>query len=622
MARLRLQARRDLTPMHAKYCLITIILIGAFLRFFRLGFPSARTDEGFTYWRTCGTFNELFDTLRLDAFVPLHYEFVWLLTKLLGPWLWVYRLPGAIFGMLMPLAVYLLARTIFNRRVAVISALLAMSSTYFSFYVRDAKMYMPAWCLTTFASAFAFRYIVTGARINWLSYVFFGIASAGTHSLTLLPLSLITLAGIGIRGHQKIKRIVLILLGLLSIGVAPFVYYQTFNRWFQVSGGFTGVPKANIEEAPHDNGLMWVESFQGHYGTQGVFRQSLSAYLFGFEYPPTVPDPDPNHWGSYEAWKLYRICLIVLPILILIAIITRIILKSRTSRGRLIWIGAVMVALPIYGFYLRSFDTLSPLWEIAEWYYVIIVLGLIAAFIYRNNWRSLIWLIGSIALLTAAWIAAKYAHAHSTVWNHLWVPRYAAFITPMLLVLIAGALDRLPTRVFAWTMIGAFAGVNLVGSIAHFTFRTGWPDEIIARDAALTLRNDNTLVGGTIFLPARAPIYPMVFKYYHLAAASNWEMNPAGFRNGNQWPFRPGPEAEKMLASMRIISHIPRATPASFPPNVNHVILWSSFKPGSKTNWNMYGWKLIRQDEYLPRAAWTWDVGSSLLREEYVRENR
>src|SRR5580700_9242204 len=56
------------------WILLALTGLSAALCFNRLSYPSMLIDECFTYWRTCGTLGELLDTLRNDAFMPLHYE--------------------------------------------------------------------------------------------------------------------------------------------------------------------------------------------------------------------------------------------------------------------------------------------------------------------------------------------------------------------------------------------------------------------------------------------------------------------------------------------------------------------------------------------------------------------
>src|SRR5580658_1730259 len=56
------------------WCLLALTCLAGFLCFNRLSQPPMLIDECFTYWRVCGSLDNLLDTLRNDAFMPLHYE--------------------------------------------------------------------------------------------------------------------------------------------------------------------------------------------------------------------------------------------------------------------------------------------------------------------------------------------------------------------------------------------------------------------------------------------------------------------------------------------------------------------------------------------------------------------
>ena len=90
----RCTSGRELSPQHSKRWLVAITVFSALLCFIRLSTPPPLTDEAFTFWRTCGSFSQMLDTLRLDAFMPLHYQIVWVAMKLFGQDIWALRLWG------------------------------------------------------------------------------------------------------------------------------------------------------------------------------------------------------------------------------------------------------------------------------------------------------------------------------------------------------------------------------------------------------------------------------------------------------------------------------------------------------------------------------------------------
>src|ERR1700722_10964229 len=146
--------------------LLALTAFSAALCFNRLSHPSMLIDECFTYWRTCRTLADLLDTLRNDAFMPLHYELLNWIRQGFPLGFGVHIVPGgilltptvmrfvpAICGTAMTPVMYFLARQIFTRRTALIAAAFIACSAYGLFYSRNAKMYAPAWMLATLTIA-------------------------------------------------------------------------------------------------------------------------------------------------------------------------------------------------------------------------------------------------------------------------------------------------------------------------------------------------------------------------------------------------------------------------------------------------------------------------------------
>ncbi|MBC7782888.1 MAG: glycosyltransferase family 39 protein [Burkholderiales bacterium] len=623
-------SRRQLSPQRAKWWLLLIVLLGASLRFTRLGFPPALTDEAFTYWRICGSLGQMFDTLRLDAFVPLHYELLWVLTKLLGPELWVMRLPSAICAALMPLAIYRLCRIMLGRRTAILAALFAAASAYFSFYGRDAKMYMPAWLLTTLATAAAMGFARTGKRLSWLQFVLFGTAAAGVHSLTLIPLTLVPLASIGLARWRAVRKVCLIVAGLALIGVGPAIYYLTFNRWFTVSGGLSGVPASTVKEPAHDNGLMWVKEWQKGLDAPDTLIESLAAFSVGYEYQPTPAVRSAGgNWGAYEGAYLFKSALIMLLFVAGVAILFSIFRRSSRNRIGLFWAGFVLLVLPLYAFYLRSFTTLLPPWDIVHW--SISLAAIVVCFLLLRRgarWllQASIWIGAALGLLTIAWLTAKTAYAlaprladGTPAWNPLWMPRYAAIVAPMLMILLAVAFNAVPTRLLRWVAISLFVSVNVAASIARIVFPTAWPDDVLAADAVATIAEPRTLILAdwlgspwerNLFLQMPAP-------HYNFVRAADLELDPPSFRDGNQWPYRPGAAVRSALSNLRLLSLSTTNLDAHLSEKYDRVIVWRrQGKPGAPPA-ELPGFTRTAHKEYIIRHAWTWRITRTIDRTEY-----
>jgi hypothetical protein len=275
--------------------LLALTGLSAALCFNRLWYPSMLIDECFTYWRTCGTLDELLDTLRNDAFMPLHYELLnWIRQGfplgfgvrlvsggvLLTPR--VMRFVPALSGTLMTPVMYFLARQLFNRRTAIIAATFITCSAYGLFFSRYAKMYASAWMLETLAAACFLWWIRTWLRLAWLCWIAAGIAAAGFHAITLLLLPLAPLYFISMARFRG-WRVPMLLGGMALIAFGPAVYYGCYNHWSRNSGGL--VPGVVSEPAPDAHwsasGLEWLDQVDD--SVQPSFR-ALNNYLSGFDW--------------------------------------------------------------------------------------------------------------------------------------------------------------------------------------------------------------------------------------------------------------------------------------------------------------------------------------------------
>ncbi len=209
----------DLSRRAALIALLLLTLLGGGLRFASLDKPTLWGDEASTFRRTCGTYGELLDNLRLDGFVPLHYQLYWWINQ--GLPLWpkavttgevttydtalrlapgrvtmtpvVMRLVPAVCGTLMVPAVYFFAAQLVDRRRALLAAGLAAGSAYLLVYSRDAKMYMPFWLLVTLHAGCLFGWLRTvghAGRLYWWAWVAAGAAMVGYHALGLFVLGI------------------------------------------------------------------------------------------------------------------------------------------------------------------------------------------------------------------------------------------------------------------------------------------------------------------------------------------------------------------------------------------------------------------------------------------------
>ena len=164
-----------LTTRHLWIALILLTALGAFLRFWRLGYQAYWTDEGYTAIRTRDSFSLLLGQLRDQGFPPGWYLLIrwWriILQQFMpagdafGPQ--YLRLVPAFFGALTVPAMYFLARQFTDRKGSLLVMLLAAVNPFLIYYSRDIKMYAALYFFATLNMALFFHWQTTHRHLLW-----------------------------------------------------------------------------------------------------------------------------------------------------------------------------------------------------------------------------------------------------------------------------------------------------------------------------------------------------------------------------------------------------------------------------------------------------------------------
>ncbi|UCF06055.1 MAG: glycosyltransferase family 39 protein [bacterium] len=121
--------------------MLGILLLGAFLRFYRIGQQSYWVDEVNSIWQVNGHIGSPLDNMLHNFHGPIHFAFLWLWGKV-GGWgeAWTRSL-SALMGLVTIWLIYVLARRIAGRRVALWSALLLALSPFHVWYSQEVRNY-------------------------------------------------------------------------------------------------------------------------------------------------------------------------------------------------------------------------------------------------------------------------------------------------------------------------------------------------------------------------------------------------------------------------------------------------------------------------------------------------
>lgn len=164
-----------------------IIIIGAYMRFYHINKESIWLDEGYTIHISANIIDFLsskeklktgyFETTPPLYFIVMHY---WI--KLFGTSEQSIRIPSAIAGIISLYLIYLLGKSLYDRKTGVIAALLLSISTYHVINVcQEARAYAFLNLFTLLSSYFLWKAMENGTIRNVILYTVFSILLIYTH---------------------------------------------------------------------------------------------------------------------------------------------------------------------------------------------------------------------------------------------------------------------------------------------------------------------------------------------------------------------------------------------------------------------------------------------------------
>ncbi|MBP7215742.1 MAG: glycosyltransferase family 39 protein [Candidatus Omnitrophica bacterium] len=162
------------------FLLVCICAIGFLLRIYHLTVPSLWFDELMTAGRINYSLVQTIQNLFVSPFPPLYYIFMNLWVKIFSLSEFSLRFPSVVFSTLTIPLVYLLAKEIFDKRTALISALLVSISPFSINYAQDAKMYSMLWFFEGLSFYYFLKFVKTTATRSLVAYVIFSILSLYT----------------------------------------------------------------------------------------------------------------------------------------------------------------------------------------------------------------------------------------------------------------------------------------------------------------------------------------------------------------------------------------------------------------------------------------------------------
>lgn len=233
----------DYIRKYRSACIVTLlILTGVLLRFKGLTFQSLWYDElasAYSSDPSHGIFSVIKDSLKDNA-PPLYQVILWVWYKLFGYTEFSGRSLSAIIGSCGMIAVYLLAKELFNSRIALYSLLISVFNYFLVFYSQETRSYALLFLLTCISWYFFLRVIRHKNTWLYLAYTVSTVLLLYTHYYGFLVLlSQIIVLFIFLQYHMKnlaeIKYFLpaLAVLLLSAIPLLPYMYAMaTMDSWW------------------------------------------------------------------------------------------------------------------------------------------------------------------------------------------------------------------------------------------------------------------------------------------------------------------------------------------------------------------------------------------------------
>jgi mannosyltransferase len=219
--------------------LISLTIIGGFLRFFNLGYNSLWLDEATTYGVSQGSFAEIWQTSVTGEFHPPLFYWIEHFMITFGHSEIVLRMVPALLGALAIPVFYLIGKEFRDKNVGIISAALLTVSYFGIYYSQEARAYSAVLFIFSLAILFYLRALRTDRKSDWVLFALLSALSVWLHYYVLIALgviylhAIISLAGRLKRDVREGKNL-LIALCVMTVFILPLLFIVV-ERYFMLS---------------------------------------------------------------------------------------------------------------------------------------------------------------------------------------------------------------------------------------------------------------------------------------------------------------------------------------------------------------------------------------------------
>ncbi len=218
---------------------LLLLGLGTILRLFMLGSPSLWLDENYSFVASSAGLPEILNN-NAGPHPPFYFALLHFWIDL-GRSEFAVRLPSAILGILSIPLIYLLGRTWFSERIALLGSALLTLAPLHVWYSQEARMYSLLVFLGL-ASMLAISRLVRGGRLAWL-LVYFVSTLAGLYThyamIVFLLAEDIFLAGWWLAGKRMSRSYIFLVCAQIAV-LAGFLPWVPMLLGHVTSSGTTG----------------------------------------------------------------------------------------------------------------------------------------------------------------------------------------------------------------------------------------------------------------------------------------------------------------------------------------------------------------------------------------------
>jgi mannosyltransferase len=208
----------------------------------RLGAPALWYDEAYTYRQIHKSYLEQF-----EGYQPFYYWIQKPWTSLAGTSEWAMRFPSVVGAMLASALLVVLARKLFDRRIALLSGLFLATSPFFVKWSQQARVYPLLVAASLVATLLLLRACERGSRTAWTAHGIAYTALLVTHAvvgLLLVPVHAVLIAQ---RRERVLPHGLLAAVVIAAVGV-PWVA-QLAMRTDSATSETAWIPFPSAEDA-------------------------------------------------------------------------------------------------------------------------------------------------------------------------------------------------------------------------------------------------------------------------------------------------------------------------------------------------------------------------------------